>query len=83
MQRLSAAKDKADARGHFKRFIAKCVRDDKWSPEDVAEYTKSIGILMGNDDVAAMNLFNAGVYENAEAARLSAQGVWKEFANAR
>jgi hypothetical protein len=82
MQRLSAAKEKADSRGHFKRFVAKCKKVDSWTESDVSEYTKLIGILMGSDDTAALGLFNEGVYQTADDARQSAMNIWKEFASA-
>ena len=76
---LNAAKDKADARANF-RDCMPAMRRQGWTDSDVKEYSESIGILMANDDQAALALFPAGTYPDAEAARSDARKFWKERA---
>ncbi len=73
---LNAAKDKADARANYRDCMA-AMRQQGWSDADVKEYSESIGVLMGEDDTAALALFPAGTYANAEDARAEARKFWK------
>ena len=76
---LNAAKDKADARANFRDCMS-AMRCQGWTDSDVKEYSESIGVLMGEDDTAALALFPAGTYPYAEAARSDARKFWKEHA---
>ena len=74
---LNAAKDKADARANFRDCMS-AMRCQGWTDSDVKEYSESIGVLMANDDKAALALFPAGTYPDAESARAGARKFWKE-----
>ena len=67
------------AREQYKNFVS-AHRRQGWTDSDVKEYSESIGILMANDDQAALALFPAGTYPDAEAARSDARKFWKEHA---
>lgn len=75
LSNLAATKARADSRANFENFIAGR-RAAGWSEEDIADYTKSIGVLMGSDDAAALALFPAGTYQSAEKARQGARDYW-------
>lgn len=75
MSRLSAAKEKADARANYAMFIA----STGWSQDDINEYAESTKVLMGDDDAAALALFPVGTYETAEQARSDARRYWANF----
>lgn len=72
---LAAAKARADSQANFEQFIS-YRRSAGWTEEDIADYTASISVLMGNDDAAALALFPAGTYKNAEQARQGARQFW-------
>lgn len=72
---LAATKARADSRANFERFIAGR-HADGWTEADIAEYTESIRLLMGDDDAAALALFPAGTYRDAEQARAGARAFW-------
>lgn len=65
----------SSAREQYRKFIA-AMRQQGWSDADVKEYSESIGILMANDDQAALALFPAGTYATAEDARTYARKFW-------
>ena len=69
----------SSAREQYRKFIA-AMRRQGWSDADVKEYSESIGVLMGEDDTAALALFPAGTYANAEDARAEARKFWKNHA---
>lgn len=69
----------SSAREQYRKFIA-AMRQQGWSDADVKEYSESIGILMANDDQAALALFPAGTYPDAESARADARKFWKNHA---
>jgi len=69
----------SSAREQYRKFIA-AMRRQGWTDSDVKEYSESIGVLMGEDDTAALALFPAGTYPYAEAARSDARKFWKEHA---
>lgn len=75
LENLSAAKARADSRANFERFIAGR-RAAGWNDADIAEYTESIRVLMGNDDAAALAVFPPGTYPMAEHARQAAREYW-------
>ena len=65
-----------DARKAFASYI-KVMRELGWSDSDVAEYTAQVRILMGKDDDATLDLFPAGLYATAQAARDDAVKYWQ------
>ena len=67
------------AREQYKNFVS-AQRRQGWTNSDVKEYSESIGILMANDDKAALALFPACTYPDAESARADARKFWKEAA---
>lgn len=69
----------SSAREQYRKFIA-AMRQQGWSDADVKEYSESIGVLMANDDKAALALIPAGTYPDAESARADARKFWKERA---
>ena len=75
LEKLAAAKAKADARSNFERFIEGC-RAAGWSEHDVAEYRESVRVLMGDDDAAALALFPPGTSQSADQARQAAREFW-------
>lgn len=75
LEQLAVTKARADSRANFENFIAGR-RAAGWSEADIADYTKSIGVLMGADDAAALALFPAGTYQSAEQARQGAREFW-------
>lgn len=77
LQNLAATKARADSRTHFENFIAGR-RAAGWTEADVAEYTESIRILMGDDDAAALALFPLRAYQSAEEARQGARSFWTQ-----
>ena len=76
---LNAAKDKANARANYRDFMA-AMRREGWSDSDVKEYSENIGVLMAEDDAAALPLFPAGTYATAEDARSDVRKFWRENA---
>ena len=77
LENLAAAKARADSRANFEQFISSRLSAG-WSEEDIADYTASIRVLMGNDDAASLALFPAGTYQNAEQARQGAREFWAQ-----
>ena len=75
LENLAATKARVDSRANFENFIAGC-RVVGWTEADIADYTESIRVLMGNDDTAALALFPAGTYQTAEQARDGARAFW-------
>lgn len=75
IENLTAVKARADSGANFERFIASRPAAG-WSEMDIAEYTDSIYVLMGNNDVAALALFPPGAYPTAEHARQGARDFW-------
>ena len=67
------------AREQYKNFVS-AMRCQGWTDSDVKEYSESIGVLMANDDKAALALFHADTYPDAESARADARKFWKEHA---
>jgi hypothetical protein len=77
LKNLAATKARADSRANFENFVAGR-RAAGWSEADIADYTKSIGVLMGDDDAAALTLFRVGTYQSAEQARQGARQFWAQ-----
>lgn len=77
LENLAATKARADSRGNFESFIAGR-RAAGWTEADIAEYTESIRVLMGDDDAAALALFPVGTYQTAEQARQDARAHWAQ-----
>lgn len=75
LENLAATKARADSRANFERFIVGR-RVANWTEADIAGYTESIRVLMGDDDAAALALFPAGTYQTAEQARKCAREFW-------
>lgn len=75
LEYLAATKARADSRANFENFINGRPAAG-WSTADIAEYNESVRVLMGNDDAAALALFPAGTYQNAEQARQGARDFW-------
>lgn len=75
LESLAATKANADSRASFGNFIAGR-RAAGWTETDIADYTESIRVLMGDDDSAALALFPAGTYQTAEQARQGAREFW-------
>jgi len=69
----------SSAREQYKSFVSS-MRRQGWTDSDVKEYSESIGVLMANDDQAALALFPAGTYPDAESARADARKFWKNHA---
>lgn len=79
LENLAAAKAKADARADLEQFVASR-QAAGWTADDIADYRKSIDVLMGDDDAAALALFPPGTYLNAEIARCDARHYWRAAA---
>ncbi len=77
LENLAATKARADSRANFESFIAGR-RAAGWSEADIADYTESIRVLMGDDDTAALALFPADTYQSAEQARQGARAYWAQ-----
>lgn len=75
LENLAATKARADSRANFENFITGR-RAAGWTVEDIADYTASIRVLMGDDDAAALALFPAATYQTAEQARKGAREFW-------
>lgn len=65
-----------DSRKAFSGYIA-AMRNRGWTDYDVSEYTAQVRILMGKDDAATLDLFPAGMYQTAQAARDNAVKYWQ------
>jgi len=77
LENLAAAKARADSSANFDNFITGR-RVAGWTEKDIADYTESIRVLMGDDDAAALALFPAGTYQTAEQARQEARAYWAQ-----
>lgn len=77
LENLAATKARADSRANFENFISGR-RAASWTEADIADYTESIRVLMGNDDAAALALFPGGTYQTAEQARQGAHEFWAQ-----
>lgn len=77
LSNLAATKARADSRANFENFIAGR-RAAGWTEADIADYTESISVLMGDDEAAALALYPAGTYETAEQARQGARAYWAQ-----
>lgn len=77
LENLAATKARADSQANFENYIA-CRRAAGWSEADIADYTESIRVLMGDDDAVALALFPAGTYQTAEQARQGARAYWAQ-----
>ena len=75
LENLAAVKARADSHANFDNFIS-IRRIAGWTEADCVEYAESIGILMGNDDAAALALFPAGTYHSADQARQAVRAFW-------
>ena len=67
------------ARDNYARFLVFQRDVNGWSAEELAEYKARIGVLMGKDDAAALDLFPAGIYQTAEEAREGARTFWQSW----
>lgn len=76
LENLAATKANADSRASFGNFIAGR-RAAGWTESDIADYTESMRVLMGDDDAEALALFPAGTYLTAERARQGARAFWE------
>lgn len=75
LENLAATKARADSWANFENFIAGR-RAAGWIEADIADYTESIRVLMGEDDAAALALFPVGTYQTAEQARQGGREFW-------
>ena len=66
-----------DSRKAFASFLSR-MRNRGWTDADVSEYTAQVRILMGKDDAATLDLFPAGLYQTAQAAREDAVKYWRD-----
>ena len=65
-----------DSRKAFASFVSR-MRNQGWTDADVSKYTAQVRILMGKDDAATLDLFPAGLYQTAQAARDAAVKFWR------
>lgn len=77
LEQLAATKARADSSANLDRYIANRLSDG-WSNADASEYRKSIAVLMGSDDAAALALFPVETYQTAEQARQGAREFWAQ-----
>lgn len=71
-----SADSEGDSRKAFASFVSR-MRKNGWTDADVSEYTAQVRILMGKDDAATLDLFPAGLYQTAQAARDDAVKYWR------
>lgn len=83
MERMELVRRQAEAaseaRDNYARFLAFQRDENGWTADECADYKAKIGVLMGNDDAAALALFPDGLYRTAEEARQGARIFWQSW----